>query len=197
MPTITKISKKIKKEGRFNIFLNGKFSFGVSEEVLLNEKLKVGLEIDAAKLEYLKSIIEKDKTMEKVLNFLAYRPRSVFEIKQYLQRKNIEPVYIDEIITKLKRLGYLNDTSFARWYIEQRRSGSKRWGKKKIFMSLKNLGIENEVIEQELKASNFEISEVENARSEARKYVKKIHEKDLYKAKKKLSDALSRRGYSW
>ena len=45
MAKITKITAQ-KKAGRYNIYLNGKFAFPVSEEVLVKYRLLKGSELD-------------------------------------------------------------------------------------------------------------------------------------------------------
>lgn len=86
MPKITKIQPQ-KKEERFNIYVDGKFAFGLDAETVVKSGLKVGQEISEKEIEKLVFENETNKLMEKALRFLSFRPRSESEVRQYLKKK--------------------------------------------------------------------------------------------------------------
>jgi len=86
MSEVTAIEPQKKKE-RFNIFVDGKFAFGLDAETLVKSGLKVGQEISEKEIEKLVFENEVRKLMEKALHFLSFRPRSESEVSQYLRRR--------------------------------------------------------------------------------------------------------------
>ena len=86
MPAITSVEPQKKKE-RFNIFVDGKFRFGLDAETLVKSGLKVGQEISEKEIEKLVLENEVRKLMDKALRFLSFRPRSESEVRQYLRKK--------------------------------------------------------------------------------------------------------------
>ena len=76
MPKITKITAQ-KKSGRYNIFIDEQFAFGVTESVLIKYRLAKDLEIDSQ----LQRDIQKDddnaKAYQLALNYLSHQLRTV------------------------------------------------------------------------------------------------------------------------
>lgn len=64
MPQITKITSQ-KQKGRYNIFIDEQFAFGVTESVLIKFRLAKGLEIDSS----LQRDIQKKMTMPRPINW--------------------------------------------------------------------------------------------------------------------------------
>ena len=79
---------------------------------------------------------------------LKYRARSRHEIEQRLKRKKYIPSVIKKVSEYLEENKYLDDCDFAASFTAA--ALEKGWGQKKIFFSLKKLGISQEFIEQAL-----------------------------------------------
>lgn len=80
---------------------------------------------------------------------LQYRPRSSYEISSKLAGKKYDQQTISEVIDKLTDYGYIDDTSFARMWIKDR-CLLKPTGRRLLWQELKNKGISQEIIEEEL-----------------------------------------------
>ncbi len=52
------------------------------------------------------------------MRYLSYRPRSVYEIEQYLKKKGVDKNIVKQAIAILKERDYLNDQTFTKLYIE-------------------------------------------------------------------------------
>lgn len=172
---ITGINQQQKNKNRYNIFLDDKFSFGIDENTLVQLGLRVGQEVDENKIEeYLKKA-DEGKLFDQVLRFLAVRPRSEKEVKDYLQRKinlskpsrfkglkarkeistteNQEEFFAEStesLFVRLRQLNYLNDLEFAKWWIEQRTQGSKPRGERVIKLELRQKGVDGRVVDEAL-----------------------------------------------
>jgi regulatory protein len=78
---VTEIKAQIKRAGRFSIFVDGKYSFSLSDLALLEQKVYVGQEVEASDVMKLKQISSDDKLYGNTLHYLAMRPRSEWEIQ--------------------------------------------------------------------------------------------------------------------
>ena len=220
MPKITAI-KLQKKEGRFNVYLDGKFAFGIDEETLVRENLKVGQEVSSRYTHKLVYGATVEKLVDKALRFLSFRPRSEKEVRDYLwkkaRRKKVgllsfqSPTLgnsgslIDEVIVRLKDLGYVDDKAFVSWWLEQRIRFRPR-GKMLLRSELFAKGIDRDLIEEELSKYSTE-DELSWAKRVLEKRVSRWDNKSDFKSKrkvglgreerKKLSSHLARRGFTW
>jgi regulatory protein len=157
VPTISAIEPQRKKQGRFNIYLDGSFAFGVSDLVLLENSLKIGKTLNEQQISKILSKEETTKLLDLAVNFLSYRPRGEKEVSDYLikkisQRENIkfsqakDSPLIEEILKKLKKYKYLDDQEFASWFIKSK-TGSRPKGLRLIKIELKRKGISQDIID--------------------------------------------------
>lgn len=193
MPIITAIKPQRNKR-RVNIYLDGKFGFGIDLENFVKLDLKVEQEISDEELEKIIKKAEFQKTLDKLLRFGTLRPRSEKEINNWFRRKKVHESLHEELFNRLKRLDLVDDEKFAKWWVEQRIQ-FKYKSKKDIEYELKNKGIKNEVISQVLSEINID----------EEKTAEKLLEKKVYKwknlpqrlAKRKMSQYLAGKGFSW
>lgn len=80
------------------------------------------------------------------VGYLARRPRSAKEIRDYLAKKKVEVDVIEVIVQKLLSLHFLDDIKFARWWREQR-TRFKGKSDRLIKMELRQKGIDPQIIE--------------------------------------------------
>ena len=122
---ITSIKQQIKNPERASIFVDGKYAFSLHLNELVQEKLKIGQEIEEADLKRLKKLSEDGKLKARTLEWVLNRPRSVREVRDYLYRKKAEPEFSTELIQEFEARGYLSDLTFANWLIDMRRRNGK------------------------------------------------------------------------
>lgn len=108
------------------------------------------------------------KAKSQALRFLAFRQRSIHEIRRFLTKKGHEEKIVKEVINYLKELGYLNDYQFSQLWIEDR-IRLKPMGKRRIYNELLIKGIEPEIIKEALENSFNEAIEKELASSLVKK----------------------------
>ena len=202
MPKITSIELQKRRKGRFNIYVDGQFSFALDESLLAKNMLAVGKSLTRDQIEKLIKENEAGKLFDASLRFLSYRPRSEKEVGDFLVKKiarveNIKfteasqsPV-IPQIKTRLKKQGFLNDEEFADWWVKAR-TGSQPKGSYLIKRELAGKGIDKEIIEKA-------ISKIKNQRELGYKVIHKKLEtwKNLtnLELKKKVYEHLARRGF--
>lgn len=196
MPVITDI-KPQKRKNRFNIYVDGRFSFGLDADTLVKSGLQINQEISQEEIEKLVKENEFVKVYDRVLKFFSYRPRSEKELRDWFKKKQIGEETQKLIYQKLKHLGYLDDEEFAKWWIEQRTT-FRPSGTRLLALELRQKGVTREIIDQQL--NNLAIkpfSEHDLAKKVAEKKLKTLKHYSCLEQKQKLASALARRGFSW
>ena len=65
-------------------------------------------------------IVDPGPVIEAAAAFVAVRPRSVDETRRRLQRLGYPQALVDQVIERFAEVGYLDDESFARTWVESR-----------------------------------------------------------------------------
>jgi len=193
MPVITSI-KPQKNNKRVNIYLDYEFAFGLDLENFVKFHLKVDQELDEKQINKIIKEAEFKKILDKLLNFATLRPRSEKEIKDYLKRKKSPESITEELFKRLNSLELLDDTKFAKWWVEQRQSFSPKT-KRVLSNELKIKGIDREIIKEILEET--EIDEVKLAKELIRNKMYKWERFDPKIKKQKISQYLVVKGFGW
>lgn len=185
---ITAIKTQIKNTNRFSVFVDGEYAFSFSESGLLSSGIKIGLELDAGQVEALKKESDTDKLTAKVLGLLARRPRSRWEIEQYLKRKTNDSDEIEKILNALSK--YIDDEDFARRWVENRRL-LKPISKRKLRLELQQKHISNDIIQNILADDEIDETEV------LKELIEKKRGQTRYQDNIKLMQYLTRQGFNY
>lgn len=188
---ITAIKAQVKNTERISIYVDEKYTFSLGYNQLLDQKLRVGLEIDDARLAELKHLSDFGKAYERALNFVMIRPRSTREVQDYARRKKWTPEDTIAIIDKLKARRYLDDANFARAWVESRALGGKT-SKRKLQLELKNKGVADDIIRQALENAEFDESHALQELIAKKRRLPKYAADD-----QKLMQYLARQGFSF
>jgi regulatory protein len=113
-----------KKAQRFNLFVDHKFESGISEDTLIQFQLYKGKTITANELAQIKSSEQINQAKLAALNYLAYQPRSCFEIEQYLHKKGFAKETTAAAISKMQSLKLLDDLQLAQNYLKAMQKSS-------------------------------------------------------------------------
>jgi len=193
VPVITSI-KQQKTKKRVNIFLDGKFGFGLNLENFVKYNLKINQDLSTEKIEEIKNNSNKDDILNKLLSFATFRPRSEKELIFWLKRKKIDARIHKYLFDKLKHFCLLDDFKFTKWWIEQRQSFRPK-PKKILIQELRFKGIKRDIFDDILK--DFEIDEEKIARKLIEKKKYKWEKFDIKKRKQKMSMYLAGKGFDW
>ena len=185
---ITDIKAQVKTAGRYSIFIDGKYSFSLSDVALLGQNIRIGQEVDKERVGELKQLSTDDKLYGATLRYLALRLRSEWEIRSYLQRKQASPALVVSILNKLSKDGLVDDEKFARAWVESRRL-LRPTSKRKLQQELRAKRVSDEVIGQVL--SSDEADERQLLRELA------LKKRGRYADDIKLMQYLVRQGFSY
>lgn len=61
-----------------------------------------------------------EKAYQKALGYLSKSPKTIRQMKEYLTDKGYDGNIIDQVIVQLSNFNYLDDSAFARQFIESR-----------------------------------------------------------------------------
>lgn len=186
---ITDLRQGVKKPNRVNVFVDGKFSFSLDIAQVVDLGIKVGLALSAEKLEELKRASEFGKLYQRALEWALVRPRSEKEVRDYLYKKvferKLDKSYIDLIVARLKEKKYLDDTVFAKYYVENR-FVKKGISRRRLSLELVKKGVAKEII-----------AEVLDGRNDEEEILKMIAKKRARYDDEKLINYLCRQGFSF
>lgn len=136
-----------------------------------------------------------NKARADALRLLRFRPRSVKEMAGRLKQKGHRGIIIARAIDELESKGLLDDKTFAKLWIGDRIS-LKPAGKSLIVRELRAKGLEEKTIESAFAEYKDLFDEVELAGPLARRKIAGLKGLEPEKAKKKVFDFLTRRGFS-
>lgn len=130
------------------------------------------------------------KLIDYCLKLLARRPYSKSEIDkkltQYLYKRKVNQpdIYKQEVLGLLKKENFINDTDFAKWFVEQREEFRPR-SKKALYYELMQKGIDRDLIERTLEDYNEQEA------------IKKIISRKSHLPPQKLISYLLSQGFSY
>jgi regulatory protein len=193
---ITQIAVQKKRKNRCSIFLEDEYAFGLDQEIVLQFGLKKGDQLNEQLIEDILLNEEKKRAKDRALKFLSYRDRSEKEITTKLKDVGYEENIIDWVIGELKRLKFLDDQRFSHSFA-QTQMITRPMGEYFLKRELKQKGLAEELIEQTVEKVYEEKDQVAVALELAQQRKKRYANIDEIKAKKRVSDFLLRRGFSW
>lgn len=125
---------------------------------------------------------------------LKFRQRSEKEIYQRLKKKKFDDNTIKETVTFLKDHGFINDTDFAKAWIESRLK--RPLGLRRIRNELKLKGIDKDIIESLIGAIKKNYLEEDIVRALTEAQFNRLKNLEPQKAKQRVFSYLIRRGFS-
>ena len=191
--TITDL-KSVKRGKSVEVWVDGEAFKEISSDCAFYHSLYVDQEIE---LDELKEIFKKDRldgAFKAALNFIARAMHSKAQVVEYLQKKEFSREEISHAVTQLIDYGYINDADYGRLVLESCINEQK--GYYYIKQRLKAKGIERELAE-ELLAEIDDEQQINAAFAVSQNRYRTLCEKDKRTAASKISQFLSRNGFTW
>jgi regulatory protein len=191
MPVITDIQRQKRRESRYSVYIDGTYSFALTDLELSTSGLRIGQELTGDEVTEYQESAGKAKVYALALRFLSYRPRSVREVRDYLRRKEAESGDAEDAIARLLKAGLLDDQQFAASWIANRQALRPR---------------SRRMLEQELMAKGLARDDITAALSELDGdseiealvgVIERKRQLPQYRAHEKLVGYLARQGYSY
>ena len=187
---ITAIKQQVKDHSRYSVFVDDVFSFGLSESALIDSGIKKGQDITEQELVAYKDTSVLDIGYNKALGLISRRLRSEWEIREYLKTKKYDPEQIDQIVERLTKRNWLDDSKFAPMWAENRRQ-LKSASHRRITQELKIKRVPEDIIRSVLEADDHDdISMLDELVVRKRRQTR-------YQDDQKLLAYLIRQGYNY
>lgn len=188
---ITAIKQQLRDESRVSMFVDGKYSFSLTLDQLLEQRLKKDMELDAEQLEALKKLSAEGKLRARALEWLMGRPHSEREFRDYLFRKKAEKELVEALVEEFQEKRYLDDEAFARWFAENRLRKSR--SKRAVEAELRAKGISPATIQSVV----TELRAAENETEALKALINKLRVRPRYQDEQKLKAYLVSKGFGY
>lgn len=195
MPIITAIEPSRRREGRFELLVDGKACATVSLDIIGRLGLRIGLDTSPF-ADALAGETALLATYDRALRMLAFRARAAGELRRNLVRKGEDPSLVDAAIERLTRAGLLDDSAFARQFARTR-AAAGRASRRRIQAELVRRGVSRETSDTAISEVFAEeaVDEAEAAVEAARRKFRSLSAVDPAVRYRRLYAFLARRGY--
>jgi regulatory protein len=187
---ITALQLQKHNSERVSVFVDGEYAFSVG--LLRAAELAKGQRLSDAEMEELRQDGEVDLLYQRALRYLGMRPRSVGEMHEYLTRKKVELEVIEVILGRLRQQGYLDDESFANFWVENRTRFRPK-GARALRYELRQKRVDNETIDESLEG----LDDAEAAWAAAEPKLSRFAALPQDEFNQKLMGFLARRGFDF
>lgn len=189
MPAITALTAQRRGRNRVNVFLDGEYTFSLQDT--LAASLHLGQELDEQAVAELVRRDMVEDAYDRVLSYLAYRPRSAWEVCRYLEKRGLSEEIQDVVLGRLTRAGLVNDREFAQFWVENRAAHRPR-GRRALRSELRQRGIANEIVESAVSDVDEDAAALRVAEARAGR----LSHLDRQTFRQRLYGYLQRRGFS-
>lgn len=194
---VTRLAAQRRDPNRVSVFIDGTFAFGVHVDVVVEYDIRKGQNLSVDEQERLIKADEMRRAYDTALTYLGYRARTEQEIRRKLGRKGFSEAVVEVAVQRLRDLEYVDDAAYARSYAAAR-FRNKGYGPQRIRAELRKRGVAAALIEPVLDDLFAEDEALEAARHHAEKrWAQVAREDDPFKRRRKLTQYLVRRGFSF
>lgn len=186
-----------KDPARVSVYLDGAFAFGLHRDVVLGQGLSKGQRLDVETQEHLIRLDQGYRAYARALRYLGHRARTVEEVRRKLAEHGYPEAAVADVLDRLLRDRYLDDTAFTESYVEAR-VRNRGFGPRRLRAELRRKGVPAAVVEAVMETFEAETNTLAIARGQAQKrWAQLAREPDPRKRRRKLNDYLLRRGFDY
>ena len=187
---IEEVKKSERKKGRFLVRLENGDILRVTEEELLKFGLRAGMELEGETLEAVKASVKKSSAKAAAANMIGSRALSKKELTKRLIQKGNDEDDAQAAVDWLEDIGAVDDAGYAAALV--RHYGGKGYGPARVKEELRRRGVDRELWDEALE-------EMPEAAEILDQLIQKKCKGNLSdpREKKRVSDALMRRGFGW
>lgn len=192
MPKITKLERQKHKNSRVSVFVDGEYSFSLTDETVVEYGIFTGADVNDFPLE---EIYKKDRykqALSSAFMTLSRSAKSEKQLRDALLKKEFDSFCVDAVIERLKELNYIDDLRFAQSFLENSSSS----GINAIRFKLKSKGISDEIINSVLENVKDD-DQIVRAVEIIKKQMPRYSKYEIFEQKRKLNDFLYRKGFQW
>jgi len=188
--TITALKAQRGAKDRVNVHIDGEFAFGLA--LIHAVWLKIGQTLSDEEIAALRAADTLEQAQQRAVHLIAYRPRSVHEVRQRLEKAGVEEETITRVIEQLRSAGMLDDEAFSKAWVDSRLRAAPR-GRRMIAWELRRKG----VAEPEIEAALARVDDDATALAAARRRWPRLQSLPRHERRRKLFEFLSRSGFEY
>lgn len=189
---ITAIEKQ-KRRQRANIHVGGEFAFSLRLDLVLLARLAVGDELSTERRSELEAEDQRLEAIASALRLVSLGPRSEHDLRERLsRRRGFGRDAVDAAVTRMRELGYVNDSAFARFYVESRQAGTPR-SRRALAFELGRKGVDREHLDAALEG----VSDADAAYDAAQRRLRALRGLDRQTFERRLGTFLNSRGFGY
>jgi regulatory protein len=195
MQTITQITEHPRKPGRYVIDVDGREFAIVTADALAASRARIGVVVDDLLAAHLREANELTAAYDRALNLLAFRARSARELHRRLVQKGVTSERADRVIAKLREVGLIDDTDFARQLARSKMSAGA--SRRRVHQELFKRGVAREVADEAVEqvVEDEGLSDADSIQRIARKKWGTLNGLDEPTRCRRLYGFLARRGF--
>lgn len=187
--TITALKAQRNAE-RVNVYLDGKFAFGLA--LIHAVWLRVGQTLSDDEIADLQAADALERAHRRAVDLISYRPRSVREVQLRLKKAGADDASIARVIERLTAVGLLDDAAFSKAWVESRLRANPR-SKRMLAWELRRKGVSD----KHIAAAMGDVDDAEAAYQAALKRLPRLQTLEPVERRRKLSDYLARNGFDY
>ena len=187
---ITAIRTQERRKDRVSVFLDDEYAFSLQS--ILAVGLRRGQELTEEDIRKLQQQDATETTYESALHYLSFRPRSEQEMRRYLLKRGAGDETIEQVLSRLRRAGLINDSEFVRFWVENREMHRPR-GAWALRAELRQKGVG----EEEIALALGDLDEEASALNAARQAANRLAHLGEELFRRRLLGYLQRRGFGY
>lgn len=196
MPVVTKIVEQKRRPNRRNVYLDGAFAFGLSDNVVARFRLREGMTLSDEEVRQIADGEVRQECFDHAMRHLQSRLHSHAELRRKLVRREYGETVIDAVLADLARLGYLDDAQFAKTKALSL-AEHKHHGRRRAYVELIRSGVEKDLADAALNDVYEQTDSLAAARMLAEKKAASLKRLDPLVARRRLAGMLQRRGFDY
>lgn len=183
-----------KRAGRYNIYLDDKYAFPISESVMIKYRVFKGMEVDAALQAEMVAADDVAKAYARALDYLSHQLRTEKEVHDKLRDEDLDEGVITATMVQLRELHLLDDQQYADAYVRTAKRTSDK-GPRVIRQKLRLKGVGEQLIDDALAGQFSSDDRLENATEAAQKLAKRYGKLAFKTMQQKVRQGLMTKGF--
>lgn len=196
MNTITAIKQNVKNKNRCSVYVDGEFLLACHIDVVQENLLRVGQELNHATEKQLRDADGSIKLKQRLYGYLMYKPRTVRQTEDYLRKHQATEEEVARLIAWAREFRLLDDIAYASNYILATKT-QKPMSRSAIKQKLKSKGIDAVTIDTLLEENLSTDDVLAAAISVAERKLRLLNNLESEKVQLKLKQFLQYRGFDW
>jgi regulatory protein len=176
---------------RVNVFIAGEYAFAL--EAILAAGLHLDQPLSDADRKRLQAEDQVEEAARRCAGLIVRRPRSLAEVRRYLQLRRLPPAAIERVVQRLAANHLLDDAAFAASWVENRQDLHPR-SRRALRAELRSKGVSVEESERALADVHDSAAALESARRKATRWEGKLPRPEFMR---KILSFLALRGFDY